>query len=124
MKNSAHSFSRAERLLSKQDFQSVFDQPFKITHASLLALFKSNQQAQAKLGIMIAKHIVKSAVDRNRIKRIIRESFRHHKTVLKGFDIIVLLRGKNSLIQKQDKKALRNETDKLWQRLTTTSKPV
>lgn len=123
MKNSAHSFSRSERLLSKHDFQSVFQQPFKVTQSSLLALFKPNQQVCAKLGIMAAKHIVKSAVDRNRIKRVIRESFRQHKAILKGFDIIVLLRGKNCLI-KDDKKALRDDADKLWQRLTKFSQLV
>ncbi len=46
----------------------------------------------ARLGMVIAKKYLRRAIDRNRIKRQIRESFRHNKQTLRGFDMVVLLR--------------------------------
>lgn len=51
-----------------------------------------NRSDQARLGIIVAKRNVKRAVDRNRIRRLIRESFRQEKEGLRGLDIIVLAR--------------------------------
>lgn len=52
----------------------------------------ANQQDYPRLGLAIAKKHVRRAVDRNRIKRLIRESFRHNLTFLSGLDIVVLAR--------------------------------
>lgn len=43
-----------------------------------------------RLGIIVAKKHVKLAKDRNRLKRLIRESFRNSKEQLSGLDLIVL----------------------------------
>lgn len=45
-----------------------------------------------RLGLVIAKKYLRKAVDRNRIKRQIRESFRHSKQLIHGMDVVVLLR--------------------------------
>jgi len=45
----------------------------------------------ARLGTAVPKRLVKSAVCRNRIKRIIKESFRHNQKTLTGFDIVVVV---------------------------------
>lgn len=44
----------------------------------------------ARLGMAISKKIIKKAVDRNRIKRFLRESFRLNQQNLDCFDIVVL----------------------------------
>lgn len=44
----------------------------------------------ARLGLAIAKRHVPLAVDRNRVRRIVRESFRHYQSVIKGIDIVVI----------------------------------
>jgi len=49
-------------------------------------------QRAARLGLAIAKKRARRAVDRNRLKRIVRESFRQHQAMLSGFDIIVMNR--------------------------------
>ena len=50
----------------------------------------SNGGRTARLGLAIAKKDVRKAVHRNRIKRIIRESFRAHQDELWGLDIVVV----------------------------------
>ena len=52
----------------------------------------SNQPIPARLGMAVAKKCAKRAVDRNRLKRLARESFRQHKHSLAGFDIVLLAR--------------------------------
>src|SRR5580658_3629003 len=110
-------FSRKYRLVTKHDFQSVFAKPNKATHKFLLALYKPNQQLCPRLGIIIAKHYVKLAVNRNRLRRQVRESFRHHKDELKGLDIIILMRSECSPLDNKDNQTLRDDIDKLWQKL-------
>ena len=51
----------------------------------------SNGADVARLGTAVPKRYVKTAVLRNRIKRIIRESFRHNQETLAGFDVVVVV---------------------------------
>ncbi len=51
-----------------------------------------NDTGEARLGLAIAKKQVRRAVDRNRIKRVVRESFRHHQKQLASMDCVVMAR--------------------------------
>jgi ribonuclease P protein component len=53
-------------------------------------LCRENGGRPARLGLAIARKHCKRAVQRNRIKRIVRESFRHQKAQLEGYDFVVL----------------------------------
>lgn len=108
-------FSREYRLKSKQDFQAVFAKPHKSTHKYLLALTASNHLSHARLGMIIAKHHVRLAVTRNRLRRLIRESFRDHKEALKGLDIVILMRSKWSPLSNE---AIKEDLTYLWLKLT------
>jgi ribonuclease P protein component len=46
----------------------------------------------SRLGLAITRKRVPGAVARHRVKRQVRESFRLHQEVLRGFDLIVLAR--------------------------------
>lgn len=85
-------FSRRLRLTCPADFQRVFQQACRSTSPEFTVLAIANQQAYPRLGLAIAKKHVRRAVDRNRIKRLIRESFRHNQVLLSGLDIVVLAR--------------------------------
>lgn len=124
--DSLYKFPRTSRLLIKRDFQSVFANPRKVSNRYLLALFRPNQQVSARLGIIVAKSRIKKAVHRNLVRRMVRESYRHQQEALKGLDLIVLIRSECSPIcgGKADKKALRNDIDRLWERLIESLKPV
>lgn len=66
------------------------------------------------MGLVVAKKHAKRAVDRNEIKRIVRESFRHHQSELENLDCVILSRGGAKDL---DKTELRRMVDQLWTRL-------
>ena len=66
-----------------------------------MVLAKSNHRQHPRLGLAITKKKIRTAVARNRLKRIIRESFRHHKDSLKGLDIVVLCQSRASSVNNE-----------------------
>lgn len=87
-------FSKYLRLLTSADFKAVFREAEAIRSTSkfFTVLGRPNQLENARLGLIVARKQLKRAVDRNRIKRIIRESFRLGQDKLKGLDFVVILR--------------------------------
>jgi len=86
-------FPRHIRLLSSREFQAVFrDKSSRSSDQRWTLLARPNTLENARLGMAISKRVLKNAVDRNRIKRIVRESFRCHQQELGGLDIIVMCR--------------------------------
>jgi ribonuclease P protein component len=86
-------FSKSMRLLNSKDFQTVFDDaPLRNSHQHFLFLARMNQLNRPRLGLVIAKKHIRRAVDRNRMKRLIRETFRAKQQQLTGIDVIVLAR--------------------------------
>jgi len=62
----------------------------RVSDACFTVLARKNQLAFARLGFAVAKKKVKRAVDRNRIKRVIREAFRLQHGDLGGFDLVII----------------------------------
>jgi ribonuclease P protein component len=81
------------RLLTRGDFQLVFKgTECRSSDKALTLLARHNGLNHARLGLAISKRFIKTAVGRNRIKRLVRESFRQHQSILVGLDIVVLNR--------------------------------
>ena len=53
-------------------------------------LYRDNGKRAPRLGLAVSKKNCRQAVGRNRIKRIVRESFRLNQNRLPGIDIVVL----------------------------------
>ena len=83
-------FSRRARLSNKADFSHVFAQPVKSGDPYFTVLARPNSLGFPRLGLAISRKSAPSAVVRNRIKRIIRESFRYHQHALGGLDLVVI----------------------------------
>lgn len=105
-------FGKRQRLLTASDFQDVFRQArYKVSCKTLLVLAIENRASHARVGLVVGKKHLKQAVQRNRVKRLIRESFRHHQQALSGLDIVVLVRGNLSM---EDNARIRQSIDTLW----------
>lgn len=108
----AFGFAKAARLLRPAEFKFVFDAAaLKISSKEVLILARANTLARPRIGLVIAKKHVRMANQRNRVKRVIRESFRHQQA-LGAWDIIVLARGG---IGQLDNPALQAQFTQLWQ---------
>jgi ribonuclease P protein component len=85
-----HGIPKRNRLLKPEEYKRVFTQkPCRSVDDCFTILAVANAREQARLGLAIAKRDVALAVQRNRIKRIVRESFRHHGSYIKGMDLVV-----------------------------------
>jgi ribonuclease P protein component len=86
-----YSFSRELRLLTPADFESVFNNsPQRAVSPQLTLLAISNSLKHPRVGFVIPKKKVRTAVERNRIKRIIRENIRHLQYKLPDIDIVAI----------------------------------
>lgn len=91
--NSERQFSRNQRLLLPEDYKFVFNQPIRSSDKLLTILAKHQlKQVNSRLGLAIAKKSVKTAVHRNRIKRICREFFRLNQSNIACADYVILVR--------------------------------
>lgn len=87
------SFTREHRLLSPKTFAHVLDAPtLRATQPAFMLLARDNSLGVARIGFILPRRRVRLAVARNRVKRIIRESFRHRLHGLAGLDIVVMAR--------------------------------
>ncbi|KZN14421.1 ribonuclease P protein component [Marinomonas sp. TW1] len=113
-------FPRQVRLLNAGDYQSVFnDTSAKVFAGEFLLLAYKRNDDQTRLGLIVSKKTDKTAVGRNRIKRLVRESFRHHKLTTTGLDIVFLARNG---IKDIDNESLRPRLDKAWSQLAKKAK--
>lgn len=110
-----HGFGTELRLLTSAQFKTVFDGATrKASGSCVLLLARPNGLGHSRLGLVIAKKSVRRAVDRNRVKRIARESFRLNRNELGSLDIVVLARkGLGEL----DNAALHELYQGMWRKL-------
>ena len=108
-------FSREKRLLTPRQFKAVFDSPSgKAPGRNVLLLARDNQLGHPRLGLVIGKKSVKLAVQRNRLKRLMRDSFRLNQQMLAGLDIVIVARKGLGEIENPE---LHQHFGKLWKRL-------
>ena len=75
---------------------------------------RPNEAGTARLGLAIAARVVGNAVARNRVRRLIRESFRHAQHRLPAADIIV---GARNGARDAPAERLRDSLDSLWSKV-------
>jgi ribonuclease P protein component len=105
-------FPKGKRLLTRLDYSRVFSKSKRLHNQHFTVLVHLTKASQpARLGLMVSKKVHKSAVKRNRIKRLIRESFRLHKN-LRSADYVVMTKpGAAAASNQQITASLRH----LWQ---------
>ena len=97
-KQATHSqcFPLKSRLANSHEFDAVFDQNrARINSSSLLLLAKPNTLGFNRLGMIVSKKSIPKSVQRSKVKRKIRETFRKAVSVsATGWDIVVMTRSK------------------------------
>jgi len=92
-------FNRKHKLTKAIEFKRVFKKPFVSSDQCFKILARLNQEENSRLGMAVSRQVDKHAVGRNRIKRVIRESFRHrYNTQRVCLDIVVLPRRETATI--------------------------
>ena len=113
-------FSRQLRLLKPAEFKQVFSNACRVGSKHLTMLARPNHHGHPRLGMAISRKNVKRAVERNLIKRQLRESFRQHQAIIGHFDVVVLAKpGVDRLL----KQRLREEIDSCWQKIAKKCEP-
>lgn len=112
-------FPRSRRLSSANDFQAVWKKAKKLSGGQISLVNCPNGLGHPRLGASISKKNVRRAVDRNRLKRVARETFRLNQAKLDGLDIIVVgYKGAGSLNSAELQQLFMN----LWNRLAIRCK--
>lgn len=116
-RTSSRGLPPARRLRQAAEFKQLYAQGRRLAADGFTAVIRPNTHGAARLGLSVAARILRRAVQRNRIRRIIRESFRHHQERLPALDIVVGLR---SSPRDVDNAQLRRSLEKLWQKIQAT----
>ncbi|WWO98940.1 MAG: ribonuclease P protein component [Candidatus Dasytiphilus stammeri] len=106
-----YNFPRQLRLFKSKDFNWVLQQSIKINRSYIMTLHCPNSCKHARIGFIISKNQVQHAYQRNRIKRLIRESFRLNQEKLPSMDFILIIKQELSLMKN---KIIIEKLNKLW----------
>jgi ribonuclease P protein component len=105
-------FPRRVRLTDPVAYQRVFKHSgYRLSNRWMTLLAAPNGCGHPRLGMAVSRKVAPRAVARNRIKRIVRESFRHWQGRLCAVDIVLLGRPG---IAAQTGKRLDAALEKLW----------
>ncbi len=85
-------FTRADRLLKRREFVEMSRTGKGVSDRYFILSFKPNALDRCRLGVTVTKK-VGNAVVRNRLKRIIREYFRHNRSrIEKNLDMNIIVK--------------------------------
>jgi len=107
-------FSRRHRLSESRDFDLVFRNGKRSADRYFTILYRANGLDCPRLGFAVAKKRVRSAVGRNRLRRLTKESFRMAKDRLGAVDIVVMVRAAAGTA---DNRAIFASLEHHWQRM-------
>jgi len=105
---------RSARLLRPGDFTALRQSGKRIATKYFQCEFRPNSTPSARLGMAVSRRVSKRAVERNRIRRQIRETFRLQRPNLPHCDILIIARTSAATT---DSRILRAELTDLWRKL-------
>lgn len=82
-------FARRQRLLAAAEFEGVFNHRCSWRTPLFQILAKPNGLDIARLGMVVSRRLLSRSVDRNRMRRKIRETFRAASQSMPGLDLVV-----------------------------------
>ena len=85
-------YSRRHRFSVQGSFGTVLRGPRKLRGRFAIIHVAPGRDGQSRLGLALTRRLIPLSVDRNRVKRVVREAFRRHVVKHAGLDCVVSLR--------------------------------
>lgn len=111
-----HTLPSSARLRQRSDFAALRGVEGRARGTFFMCRYGPVAEIQARLGMAVSRKVSVRAVERNRIKRQIRESFREHRHMLPAVDILVIAHHRAAA---ESSARLREDLDRLWSRIHT-----
>lgn len=108
-------FAQSRRLQNKKEFEYVFSKHEKTKNSEFIFLYRKNSLGYARIGLAISKKKIARACQRNRIKRLLRESFRTAE--LPALDIVIMARTELSGTENH---LIHSHLSDAWQKITAS----
>jgi ribonuclease P protein component len=113
-----YTFPKRKRVRSRIEFSAVFEAKVREARGPLVVYAIPTAQPTPRLGLSVPKH-VGSAPRRNRIKRLLRESFRLMQNDFpRSYDVVIVVRPHEPMILAEYQRLLSSLVMKLHQRHT------
>ncbi|MFN8767181.1 MAG: ribonuclease P protein component [Lysobacteraceae bacterium] len=113
-------FPASVRVRTGRDYRAAFDDRRRVTTRHFSLHLRLRDGGFCRLGMAVSRKVSPDAVHRNRIKRQIREAFRHEQHDLPRGDLVVVARSGAAAL---DNAALRAELATLWARARALPPP-
>ena len=110
----AFGYPRTASLRQPAEFTALRRQGKRMAARFFQTQYRLTESADARLGMAVSKRVSKRAVVRNRIRRLIRESFRLNRAKLPPCDVLLIAQ---TTAAAQTSNDLRADLEGLWQRL-------
>lgn len=104
--------SQERRLRKKREFDAVYAHGRRFGNSFFGVTTHVNEKGWPRLGLAVAVKTAGNAVERNRIRRVIREFFRLHQHEIPALDLVVSARLR---ARGADSAQLRAQLEPLWQ---------
>lgn len=78
------------RIRQTTEFEHVFKKRRKVYVGKLLTYYCHNQLEHPRFGVVISKRNLQHAVDRNRVRRVLKELFRLNQHQLPAYDMVIV----------------------------------
>ena len=103
-------FTKEAKLIKTDEFSSVFNFRKRISAKFLALHYQPNKIGHARLGLVVGKKVAKRAVDRNYMRRVLREFFRIQQHEINPVDLVIRVQKK---FEKEDFIQIKQEFDTL-----------
>jgi ribonuclease P protein component len=112
----AFRFTKQAKIVKTDDFSSVFNLRKRIANKHLVMRYRPKAVNIARLGLIVSKKTAKLAVQRNYMRRVLRELFRLNQHRLPAVDLVVQIQ---KAFEKPDFMVIKQEFEHLVQQIVT-----